>query len=115
MSNQPPNERQENAQDPEAPKQITPEEAAQLTDLCSKQADQFLQHIRPFFATREEEFGTQWAIENYIRMALLPGIYVMRQSLSDEAIKEMMPLLEKMIMSFEIVIDEEKKEENNEV
>jgi len=95
----------------EEQKVMSPEDAKKLTYLCSQQADQFLQHIRPYFANREEEYGTQWALENYMRMALLPGIYVVRQSLSNEAIKEMMPSLEKMILEYKILEEEVKENE----
>ena len=46
--------------------------------------------------------GSAWAVENYIIMSLLPGIGVMRQFLSDEAIKEFMPQLEKMVLDYKM-------------
>lgn len=95
-------------------KDMTLEEQQKLMDICSKQADQYLQHIRPLFANRESDYGSVWAIENYMRMSLLPGIFVLRQSLSDEAIKEFIPTLQKLILEFKL-ITQENKEGNNEI
>ena len=102
---------QNEAQENQEVKVMPVEEAETLTKECCKHADDFLLSLREKFIPLSKEYGEQWAINTYLRMALIPGVYVARQSFSDDVIKEMMPAIEKMILEYKIVTPEEQANE----